>query len=86
MSAVLVRIGLAPRMLNEGQAAAYCGLTVDLFKSECPVIPTKLRNRVRYDRVLIDKWLDQRGGSLPELGAEHWLGKLDDGADASKGH
>lgn len=82
----LLRIGLAPRMLKESQAAAYCGLTADLFRSECPVIPVKIRNRVLYDRVLIDKWLDQRGGDLPELGPQHWLDRLDGGDDATKGH
>jgi hypothetical protein len=82
----LARIGLAPRMLKEAAAAAYCGLTVDLFKAECPVIAVKIRNRVLYDRVQIDRWLDQRAGDLTQSGADFWLSKLDDGGDATERH
>jgi len=48
-----------PRLLTQGQAAAYCGLCAENFKRACPVPPIKMLNRLpRYDRHDLDRWLD----------------------------
>ena len=52
-----------PRLLRPEQAAAYCGMSLGMFRSVCPVVPTKLgrgkRKVVVYDRKLIDEWIDR---------------------------
>lgn len=75
---------LEPRLLAQADAAAYCGIGVELLKAECPVIPIKIRSRVLYDRQALDRWIDARAVTTPESGPEHWLGQLDN-AHAGKG-
>lgn len=59
-----------PRLLNQQQAAAYCGLCVSNFVKACPVRPVKLLERIpRYDRHALDRWIDSLDNS-PALGAE----------------
>lgn len=49
----------APRLLNQRQAAAYCGLCVSNFIKACPVPPIRLCERIpRYDRRALDRWID----------------------------
>lgn len=73
-----------PRLLSQAEAAAYCGIGVELLKAECPVIPIKIRSRVLYDRQALDRWIDARAVTTPESGQKHWLGQLDN-AHAGKG-
>jgi hypothetical protein len=48
-----------PRLLTQTQAAAYCGVCVELFKKACPVPPIRVLDRIpRYDRRDLDRWLD----------------------------
>jgi hypothetical protein len=48
-----------PRLLTQGQAAAYCGLCVENFKKACPIKPLSLLERIpRYDRRALDRWID----------------------------
>ena len=55
-----------PRLLTQGQAAAYCGVCVGIFKKACPVTPVVLLDRVpRYDRRDLDRWLDSLSTFLP---------------------
>lgn len=55
--------GMMPRLLNPDQAAAYCGVRRENFRSHCRVAPIKLfGKRVLYDRVALDKWLDGVSG------------------------
>ncbi len=78
--------GVEPRLLGRAEAAAYCGLSIPTFTSTCPVIPIKIRARVLYDRVAIDRWLDGLSGANAEsLPQNEWLRRLDD-AHARKGH
>lgn len=78
------RAQIVPRLLSQAEAAAYCGIGVDLLKAECPVIPIKIRSRVLYDRVALDRWIDARAVTTPESSPNHWLDKLDH-AHADKG-
>jgi len=60
--------GMTPRLLTASQAAAYCGVGRENFEQRVGVSPLKLfGNRVLYDRVALDRWLDQESG-LPEAG------------------
>lgn len=48
-----------PRLLTQTQAAAYCGVCVEIFKKACPIRPVSLLDRVpRYDRHALDRWID----------------------------
>lgn len=49
-----------PAAMNQKMAAAYCGLSVDLFKSVCPVRPLKYTQSTwghRYLRQRLDEWM-----------------------------
>ncbi|HWU60837.1 MAG TPA: hypothetical protein VN112_02310 [Ensifer sp.] len=54
------RLPYWPAALNQRMAAAYCGLSVDLFKKLCPVKPIAFTNSSwgeRYLRQRLDEWL-----------------------------
>ena len=70
--------GLTPRLLTVEQAAAYCGVGRDNFEARVGVRPLKLfGNRVLYDRVAIDRWLDEQSGlAVVEAEREDWLKHL----------
>jgi hypothetical protein len=77
---------IEPRLLSRDMAARYCGLSVPIFESECPVIPVRIRTRVLYDRAAIDAWLDSLTPKPAQSSpGDRWLGKLDD-ADARAGN
>lgn len=49
-----------PAALNKGMAAAYCGVSYDLFSKVCPVKPIEFTDSVkgqRYLRQRLDEWL-----------------------------
>lgn len=49
-----------PGALNQQMAAAYCGLSVDVFKKVCPVMPIRFTSSTRgarYLRQRLDEWL-----------------------------
>lgn len=71
------RPAIEPRLLSQSQAAAYCGIGVELLKAECPVIPIKIRSRLLYDRQALDRWIDARAVTTTESGPKYWLGQLD---------
>jgi len=55
-----------PRLLTQGQAAAYCGVCAEVFKKACPVKPLNLLDRVpRYDRHELDRWIDSLNNIRP---------------------
>jgi hypothetical protein len=61
---------LAPRLLNQQEAASYCGICVAVFKSACPVEPLLIAGRIqRWDRVALDRWIDglSAGGKPAEM-------------------
>lgn len=62
-----MKAAVAPRLLTQQQAAAYCGLCASNFKKACPVKPVSLLARIpRYDRVAIDRWIDSLGNPVAE--------------------
>jgi hypothetical protein len=61
--------GMTPRLLSREAAAAYCGVGPETFEQRVGVTPLKcFGNRILYDRVALDLWLDQQSG-LPAPGA-----------------
>jgi len=77
MNSATLNIRVNPRrMLKAGEAAEYCGLSVDQFKCQCPLAPVEFGNaRKRYDMHDLDKWLDTLGG--PSTEADAILARLD---------
>ena len=50
-----------PAALNQRLAAAYCGISVDVFVEKCPVKPIAITNSAsgyRYLRHRLDEWLN----------------------------
>jgi len=62
---------LQPATLRLDQAAAYCGLSVEVFKAVCPVKPiefTRSSRGHRWLRIKLDDWLasiDPNGATSP---------------------
>lgn len=75
-----LRLPLEPRLLDKDLAAAYCGVSVPLFETSCPVQATRIRGRVLYDRKAIDAWLDSLSGLRAESprSPEEIASRLDD--------
>ena len=62
---------IEPRVLNAKQAAAHCGMSEKTFRRECPVQPMPFQAAVaRWDRVLLDRWLDSLSNIEPDTGGE----------------
>lgn len=54
------RLPYWPAALNHKMAAAYCGLSIDVFKQVCPVKPIAFTSSSRGERYLrqrLDEWL-----------------------------
>ena len=72
MTDELNRLPYWPAALNKKLAAAYCGLSTDIFTSVCPVKPVSFTNSARGERYLrqrLDEWLasiDPNGQSAPK--------------------
>lgn len=59
--------GMTRRLLSREQAAAYCGISPSLFSDTVAkeVAPVRLRpdgKSVRWDRVALDVWIDEKSG------------------------
>lgn len=67
--------GMTPRLLTPEQAGLYCGVSRENFEARVGVPPLKLfGNRILYDRVALDRWLDQQSGvAVVEAEREDWL-------------
>jgi len=47
------------RMLRQSEAASYTGLSLNLFKGNCPVQPVQMRpGTVLWDKKDLDAWID----------------------------
>jgi len=69
-----------PRLLTQSQAAAYCGVCVEIFKKACPITPIALCDRIpRYDRHALDRWIDSLDNSRP-YDSDNDLGAMWDNA------
>lgn len=66
------------RLLTEGEAAAYCGVSVNTFRARVKVSPIRIGNCVRYDVRAIDRWADSQGKFQPRT-ADDYLRLLDEG-------
>lgn len=73
----------AARLLNETEAAGYCGFSVPTFKHICPVKPHRFgegkRAMLRYDRHSLDEWIDrlnQPGASSAPLSPQEALERM----------
>ncbi|GJE78225.1 hypothetical protein BGCPKDLD_4837 [Methylorubrum suomiense] len=72
-------LGIAPRVLRRDQAAEYCGcdsLSAFADWQRRGIVPPPIPGTTKWDRNLIDRWLDRRSGLLSDGGAsaaEEWL-------------
>jgi hypothetical protein len=56
-------INLPKRGLSKEEAAEYCGMSVNTLGRYGPT-PTKIGNRIIYDRRILDRWLDELAGLI----------------------
>lgn len=71
------------RLLNERQAAAYCGLAAATFRMLCPVRPVALgegKRLNRFDVVALDEWIDGLS-SDSAASRRDWLAAMDKSHD-----
>src|SRR5690606_15218147 len=82
---VVVSLPLPSRLLlNQEQAAAYCGVSVNQFRAHVKVPPVKIGHSVRYDRRALDRWAARQNSSEP-LSGDDWLERLDAGGESVRG-
>lgn len=65
-----------PRLLSQQQAAAYCGVSVGMFKDRITIAPVALGRRRLYDREDLDRFIDSLKGGATRSGRQ-WLEALD---------
>jgi hypothetical protein len=56
-------INLPKRGLSKDEAAEYCGVSVTTLGRYGPT-PTKIGDRIIYDRRVLDRWLDELAGFM----------------------
>jgi hypothetical protein len=85
------RSGLEPRMLTAIQVAAYLGWAETTFHDRLPALsdagfPKRDPIIAKFDRVLIDKWLDRRGGigGSENVDREKWKEAARNGRDQNR--
>lgn len=69
---------MAPRLLNHGEAATYCGMTAPHFDAHiAPHVPALAFGRKRlWDRAALDAHLDRLSGiGQNQFTAEDWLSR-----------
>jgi hypothetical protein len=74
---------IPPRLLSLSLAAAYCGVSTEMFLRACPVRSIALGPSARlrrWDLQALDRWIDgfndnERKEPQP---ADAWLAKMDD--------
>lgn len=73
------RSAFPPRLLTRAQAAVYCGVSIPVFSTQCPVRPIALgpsKRLERYDIVALNRWIDEMSGEGPST-PKNWLSLLD---------
>jgi hypothetical protein len=60
---------LPKRGLSKDEAAEYCGVSVNTLGRHGPT-PTKIGDRIVYDRRVLDRWLDELAGLSAVTSAE----------------
>lgn len=76
-------LGIVPRMLSREQAAEYCGCeSLSAFDEwrHRGIIPGPMSGTTKWDRKLIDRWLDRRSGLISDPGPsiDEWLAQQAD--------
>jgi hypothetical protein len=56
-------INLPKRGLSKDEAAEYCGVSPNTLGRHGPT-PTKIGDRIIYDRRVLDRWLDELAGLI----------------------
>jgi hypothetical protein len=64
------------RMMNEAEAASYCGLPVKLFKTACPVQMVNLGPRNLYDKRDLDQWIDTEKSGATDTSRDAIIARL----------
>ena len=64
------------RMMNETEAASYCGLPVKHFKNACPVQLVNLGGRKVYDKRDLDHWIDTEKEGSTDTSRDAILARL----------
>ncbi len=68
-----------PRLLSRKQAAAYCGASPETFDDyrRRGIVPGPISGTNRWDRKLIDMWLDKASGieASTETSLDEWRAK-----------
>jgi predicted DNA-binding transcriptional regulator AlpA len=74
------RVSLAPRLLTKTEAAAYCGMSPQIFDRVCPVRPLRFSERlVKFDVTDVDSWIERlKSPAKPKDGMD-WLAEMDHG-------
>lgn len=67
-------------LLTSEEAADYCGVSVNTFRSHVKVAPVKIGGCVRFDRRQLDRWAANQNRSEPLTG-DDWLERLDEGGE-----
>ena len=63
MRKVPLPINVPKRGLSKEEAAEYCGVSVNTLGRHGPT-PTKIGDRIIYDRRVLDRWLDELAGLI----------------------
>jgi hypothetical protein len=63
---VTLPLNIAKRGLSKDEAAEYCGVSANTLGKHGPP-PTKIGERIIYDRRVLDRWLDELAGLAPAL-------------------
>lgn len=71
---------MQPRLLTQQAAAAYCGVSIAIFKREIRVQGVKLGTIIRYDLRDLDAWIDARKHDRP-LTQDDYLSRFDNVAN-----
>ncbi len=58
----------SPRLLSRQQAAAYCAVSLETFDDyrRRGIVPDPVAGTARWDRKLIDNWLDRASGIVSD--------------------
>jgi excisionase family DNA binding protein len=73
----------AKLLLTAGEAASYCGVSVNTFRAHVKVRAVKIGSCVRYDRRDLDRWARAQDQSQPLTG-DDWLELLDAGGEGAR--
>ena len=74
-----VRAAISPRLLTRQQAATYCGVSIGVFNTACPVQAVALssdKRSERYDVHQLDEWIDRLRTGEAKTSPQSWLDRI----------